>query len=177
MPRGVWVEENIYRLPNGTYFWRLERAGKEVSGTALTLLDARLRRDRTDKDHKKRGVLSKKKRGADDDFHSKTVEQAVEEFLADELKKGSGTNHMQARAEGVLRPNTLAKYRADAHRYIYPAIGEVLVVDLKPVHVYRMLLRMSTRGINRVTQSQMRTLLARSVQHCLPIFDGVPPEW
>lgn len=172
MPRGKQVDENVYLLPTGKFYWRLERTyAKErhsVDGTEPTLEGARMQRDSMAMYFRRHGYLP-----ADDHQLSLTVQQAIEGYLDAMIEVAEVANIRRSHVKGVLRPTTIGMRRACSRRYIFPVIGDIKVLDLAPADVQQMILQMARRGISHVTQSQMRTLLHDAVRHFHSVGRGV----
>lgn len=172
MPRGKQVDENVYLLPTGKFYWRLERTytgeRHSVDGTEPTLEGARMQRDSMAMYFRRHGYLP-----GDDRLLSLTVQQAIEGHLDAMLKVAEVADTGRSHVKGVLRPTTIGMRRACARRYVYPVIGDVKVLDLAPAHVQEMIVHMAGRGINPIAQSHMRTLLHNAVRHFHSVGRGV----
>lgn len=66
---------------------------------------------------------------------------------------------------GSVKPTTEDGYRYMVRRYVVPAIGNLKLAKLSPLHVQEMLTAMERRGLSAATRRQTRAILRRALNH------------
>lgn len=64
---------------------------------------------------------------------------------------------------GTVAPRTLADYKEVTDRYIRPAIGEIMLTDLSPVHIDKLYADMRERGLSGRTRRGVHHVLSRAL--------------
>jgi integrase len=70
-------------------------------------------------------------------------------------------------AKSSLRPNTLHQYRGNISNHIRPAIGEIRLFDLKPVHLERLYAQRAKSGVGARTIQISHTVLNKALKRAM----------
>lgn len=145
MPRKSKAIEGITKNKNGTYRWRTTvgfRKGKQIrlGGTTLTLKQAKLDKAKAETDYARR-VLAVPEQIVLSDYSRRWLE------------------------EQEIEPNTRKMYRSDLN-YSLELIGDMLLHDIRPIHIKEMSMQLKNRVMRPRTKAKNelpRTMSTRTL--------------